>query len=436
MYNICVFSTKFSYRWIRKCENLQFDNIKIHLLLYDDLNHLEQLFLENIKRMDGYIFSAQIPFLHIQRHLSEYLTEIPCTFFDITAQDFYFKLAEIHYKYPDFSIKHSMIDFLYEENDYLNLKEIISPDDFPFILDNSIQIFGQPNAYELIYEAHAKLWREKRIRFSLTRLSSLYTFFEDEHIIPIVVNPTLDSMKATILELVHGIELEDLTNNQVVAGYLEFSIPQNDPTEIEYRQIALYKSILDFNRKHGTALITSRNAIHYELITNYSEFSMITNNQEICSLAKFLKENLTFKVKIGWGIGKTLQEARIQAEKASTYCTGSITESYILTKENELLGPLDGHSSVSIGTFDNDKLEEIANDTNISLLHLQKIYGLIYKHKKNAITADELSVHLTVTVRTASRILNRLEECNYASSTKSKTTQSKGRPQKLYELNF
>lgn len=436
MYNICVFSTKFSYRWVKNCENLQFDNIKLHFIVYDNLSHLEKLFIENMKQMDGFIFSAQIPYLYIQRQLKDYFSEIPCSFFDISVQDFYYKLAEIQYNYPDFSFKHCMIDFLYKENNYLNLKEIVLPEDFPYILDESIEIFGEPNPYEIVYNAHAKLWEEQRIRFSLTRLSNLYTFFEDEHIIPIVVHPTLDSMKSTILELVQGIELDNLMSNQVVAGYLEFSIPQNDPTEIEYRQIALYKSILDFNRQRGTSLITSRNAIHYELITNYSEFLMITNNQEICSLAEFLRDNLTFKVKIGWGIGKTLQDARIQAEKASTYCTGSLTESYILTKENELLGPLDGHSSVSINHSDNYRLEEIAKNTNISLLHLQKMYGLIYKLKINTITAEELSVHLSVTVRTASRILNRLEECNYALATTNKVTQAKGRPQKLYELNF
>ncbi|KGR73644.1 helix-turn-helix domain-containing protein [Ureibacillus manganicus] len=436
MYNICVFSTKFSYRWVKKCEKLEFDNINLHFFIYDDLSHLEKLFIENIKNMDGFVFSAQIPYLHIQRQLSEYFTEIPCSYFDITVQDFYYKLAEISYNYPEFSIKHCMIDFLYKENNYLNLKEIIRPEDFPYILSDSIDVYGQPNPYKIVYETHAKLWEEQRIRFSLTRLSNLYTYFEDEHITPIVVTPTLDSMKSTIVELVSGIELDDLMNNQVVAGYLEFSMSHNDPSEIEYRQIALYKSILDFNRERGTSLITSRNAIHYELITNYSEFLTITNNQEICSLAEFLKENLTFKVKIGWGIGKTLQDARIQAEKASTYCTGSQTESYILTKENELLGPLDGHSSISINYSDNDRIEEIANDTNISLIYLQKIYGLIYKLKMETLTAEELSIHLSVTVRTASRILKRLEECNYASSSNDKGTHGKGRPQKVYKFNF
>lgn len=163
---------------------------------------------------------------------------------------------------------------------------------------------------------------------------------------------------------------------------------------------------------------------------------MITNNQEMCSLAEFLRENLTFKVKIGWGIGKTLQEARIQAEKASTYCTDTVTSSYIFTKEDQLIGPLDGNSSISIKDLDNEKLEEIANNTNISLLHLQKIYGLMYRLKKETLTAEELSVHLSVAVRTASRILTRLEEYNYATSILNKVTRAKGRPQKLYKLNF
>ncbi len=436
MYTICVFSTKYSFRWVKKCENIHFDNINLQFHTYDDLCHLEKLFVEHSKTADGVIFSGQIPYLHIQRQLNEYFTEIPCAFFDITERDFYFKIADMQYKYPDFSFKHCMIDFLYKENNYLSLKEILLPEDFPYILSDSIEIFGQHNPYEVVYNAHEKLWREQRIRFSLTRLTNLYTYFEDEHIQPILVTPSIDSMKVTIFEVMKEIEVANLMNNQVVAGHLEFSMSQYDPTEIEYRQIALYKSILDFNRKLGTSLITFRNAIHYELLTNYGEFLMITNNQEMCSLAEFLRENLTFKVKIGWGIGKTLQEARIQAEKASTYCTDTVTSSYIFTKEDQLIGPLDGNSSISIKDLDNEKLEEIANNTNISLLHLQKIYGLMYRLKKETLTAEELSVHLSVAVRTASRILTRLEEYNYATSILNKVTRAKGRPQKLYKLNF
>ena len=436
MYKICVFSTVYSYRWVKKCENIKIDNTNLQIYIYDDLNHLEELFLEKVKTYDGVIFSGQIPYLHIQKQLNDIFSTVPCAFFDITERDFYYKLAEIQYKYPDFSFKHAIIDFLYRENNYLSLKDILKPEDMPYLLGDSIDVFGLPNAYDVVYEAHAKLWKEHRIRFSLTRLTNLYTYFENENIRPILVTPTVDSMNITILELMKEIEVVNLMNSQAVAGYLEFSMSQNDPTEIEYRQIALYKSILDFNRKLGTSLITYRSAIHYELITNYSDFVMITNNQQKCCLAEFLRDQLSFKVKIGWGIGKTLQEARIQAEKAATYCTGSLTESYILTKENHLIGPLDGTTSLAMSDFDSDKLEEIANNTNISLLHLQKIYGLVYKLKKDCLTAEELSVHLSISVRTASRILKRLEELNYASPLVNKVTRAKGRPSKLYKLDL
>lgn len=436
MYKICVFSTNLSFQWVKNCENIKIDNINLQIYIYEDLRHLEKLFLENIKTYDGVIFSGQIPYLHIQKHLSEYFTSIPCAFFDITERDFYYKIAELQYKHPDFSFKHCMIDFLYKENNYLSLEELLLPEDFPHLLSESIEVFGLPNAYDVVYNAHAKLWEEQKIRFSLTRLTNLYTYFEDETIQPILVTPTVDSMEITILEVMKEIEVANLLNSQAVAGYLEFSMSQNDPAEIEYRQIALYKSILDFNRKLGTSLITYRSAIHYELITNYSDFLMITNNQEKCSLVEFLRNELSFKVKIGWGIGKTLQEARFQAEKAAAYCTGSLTESYILTKENHLIGPLDGNSSISVKEFQNDKLITIANETNISLLHLQKIYGLIYKLKKDTLTAEELSIHLSISVRTASRILKRLEEFNYASSLLNKVTKAKGRPSKSYKLEL
>ncbi|MBD8025162.1 HTH domain-containing protein [Ureibacillus sp. Re31] len=436
MYNVCAFSTKYSYRWLKKCETIQIDNINLQIFFYENLTELEEAFLEKVKTFDGIIFSGQIPYLHIQRNHPEHFSKVPCAYFDISERDFYFKIAEIQYKYPDFSFKHCIIDFLYKENNYLRLKEILSPEDFPYLLGDTVEVFGHPNAYDVVYEAHSKLWEEQKVRFSLTRLTNLHSFFEDQNINLILVTPTLESMKSTILELLKEIEVADLMNSQVVAGFLEFSMSQNDPTEIEYRQIALYKAILDFNRKLGISLITYRSAIHYELITNYKDFLFITNNQEMCSLVEFLRNQLSFKVKIGWGIGKTLQEARIQAEKAATYCTGSLTEAYILTKENQLIGPLDGNATVAMNDLDNDKLEKIAEDTNISLLHLQKIYGLVYKLKREAITAEDLSIHLSVSIRTANRLLKRLEETNYATSVTNKVTKAKGRPSKIYHFNF
>lgn len=401
---------------------------------YKCLPELEVLFLEHAHKYDGIAFSGQIPYLHIQSKFPNETNFIPRTFFDILQRDFYYKMAEIQYNDKNFSWKECVIDFIYHENNYLDLKEWLPADDFPYILSDTIDIFGQQNAYDIVSERHLSLWREKKVRYSFTRLTNLHQYLKADHIEPILVVPTEYSMSIVLTKLIKEIELVQLTNSQVVTGHLIFSTPQNDAHEIEYRQIALYKSILDFNRELGIPLITFKSAIHYEIITNYIDLLTITNNLKSCSLTNFLEKELPFKVKIGWGIGKTLDESRLQAEKATTFCQAGFTQSYVLTKENQVIGPLDGQSELA--TICDLALNEVAEDTHLALFQLQKVSAVLEKLKTDEVIAEDLAVHLSISIRTANRMLNRLHETGYATVIDKKLLHVKGRPPKVYKVDL
>lgn len=421
---------------MEKIKQLKLDNMSYEFYFYSSLAELENLFLEHANKFDGIAFSGQIPYLHIQSKLPNEANFVPRTFFDISQRDFYYKLAEIQYKDPSFSLKESIIDFIYEENNYLDLKNWLPEEDFPYILSDTIQIFGHPDAYDIVSHRHLSLWREKKVRYSFTRLTNLHQYLKEDHIEPILVVPTEYSMTITLTKLLKEIELVQLTNSQVVTGHLIFSAAQNDAHEIEYRKIALYKAILDFNRESGIPLITFKSAIHYEIITNYIDLLTITNNLKSCSLTDFLEKGLPFKVKIGWGIGKTLDESRLQAEKAATFCQSGYTQSYVLTKENQVIGPLDGQSQMTPSTMNDTELNEIAEHTNLALFQLQKINAVLEKLKTDEVMAEDLAVHLSISIRTANRILKRLQETGYATVLDKKLLHVKGRPPKVYKLTL
>ena len=435
MYKILIFSTEYSYVWMEKIKQLKFDNVAFDFYFYHSLTELENLFVEHANKYDGIAFSGQIPYLHIQSKLPNEANFIPRTFFDILQRDFYYKMAEIQYKDPSFSWKESVIDFIYNENNYLDLKNWLPQEDFPYILSDTIDIFGHPDAYDIVSNRHLSLWREKKVRYSFTRLTNLHHYLKDDNIEPILVVPTKYSMSITLTKLIKEIELVQLTNSQVVTGHLIFSAAQNDAHEIEYRQIALYKAILDFNRELGIPLITFKSAIHYEIITNYIDLLTITSNLKSCSLTNFLQKELPFKVKIGWGIGKTLDESRLQAEKATTFCQGAFTQSYVLTKENQVIGPLDGQSLLATTTSDTI-LNEVAEQTHLALFQLQKISAVLEKLKTDEVIAEDLAAHLSISIRTANRMLNKLHETGYATVLEKKLLHVKGRPPKVYKISL
>ena len=56
--------------------------------------------------------------------------------------------------------------------------------------------------------------------------------------------------------------------------------------------------------------------------------------------------------------------------------------------------------------------------------------------KKDELTADEISLHLSITTRTANRILKKLEECQYATVQNTVLHKGKGRPRNIYKLRL
>lgn len=434
---ICVFSTNYSYRWLQNIQKLQIENVEFDIVFYKDLQHLTEVFRENYLKYTAVLFSGQIPYLHIKKYCPAEFASIPLQFIDITERDLYFHLTKVQYENPGFRFKDALIDFLYEENNYLSLKEWLPEEDFPYTLSTSIQVFGEPNAYELVAKRHLELLEEDKIKYCFTRLTNLYTYFSHVDVMPILVTPSLKSMEAAVQKLLKEVEVYNLTLSQVVCGHLQFTFAENDLLENEYRQVALYKAILDFNRKFGYSLVIYRSSLHNEIITNFSDYLHITNDETKCSLATFLHEQLPFKVKIGWGIGQTLGIAQAQAEKASSYCLKPFTESYRINKEDKLLGPLDGTNVSAIVEQAHSFLEEIAKVTNLSIFYLERLYDMTRTFDKNSFTAEEVSIHLSVSTRTANRLLKKLTEYSYATIIETLATPSgKGRPKNLFDLRL
>lgn len=434
---ICVFSTNYSYSWLQNIHQLQIENVEYDIVFYEDLPHLTEVFRENYIKYTAVLFSGQIPYLHIKKYCPTEFATMPSQFIDITERDLYFTLTKVQYENPGFRFRDALIDFLYEENNYLSLKEWLPEEDFPYTLSTSIQVFGEPNAYELVAKRHLELLEEGKIKYCFTRLTNLYTYFSHSDVIPILVTPSLKSMEAAVQKLLKEVEVHSLTKSQVVCGHLQFNFVENDLLENEYRQVALYKAILDFNRTFGYSLLIYRSSLHNEIITNFSDYIRITNDETKCSLASFLHEHVPFKVKIGWGIGKTLAIAQAQAEKASSYCQKPFTESYRINKEDKLLGPLDGTNVSTIVEQTHSFLEEIAKETNISVFQLEKLYDMMRTYDKNTFTAEEVRVHLSVSTRTANRLLKKLTEYSYAVIIETLATPSgKGRPKNLFDLRL
>lgn len=434
MPRIRILSTKNSLKWIKKVELLSIEPCNFEFTIYDSLAHLKEIFIENIHQVDGILFSGQIPYFYIQQHFSD--IHIPMLHFDVTQEDFYRTLSEYIYKHKDFQMNRCLVDFLYEENNYLGIYDWVEKDDTPYIFDLSMQAYADMDVYNKMRDFHVEMWKQNKVDVSMTRLGNLQEMLEPYGIKPVLVVPSERSMVMIIEALLKEIQILQLIENQVVIGHLEMSINRDNVTDLEYRQMSLHKAILDFSKNNQMSFIIHRNVFYYEIITNYSDFKLITNEMQSCQLASFLTQELQFPIHIGWGIGNSIQEAQLNAEKASQVCTPSETQAYILTKEEKLIGPLGDKDWIKVDTQYDLEIEKLSLKLNTSPLQIQKIIAVMDKLQSNTLASEDLSIHLGITPRAANRILKKLEEHGAATVSTQLQKKLRGRPKKVYEIHF
>ena len=114
----------------------------------------------------------------------------------------------------------------------------------------------------------------------------------------------------------------------------------------------------------------------------------------------------------------------------------ALHETDIVTENGNLIGPLSSKECMVIENQAIYDIGKIAKNSSLSAITIKKIIAIIKINNSNMITTQDLSLHLKSTVRNANRILKNLEKSGYAKITCTQTTNTKGRPTKVYELNF
>lgn len=428
MYSINVFTAKLSMPWVQQLEKMKPSFCEFHYYAYTDFEELYTLLEQHLTAGDGALFSGQIPYFFAQAHFKE--TAVPMLYFDISERDFYRTLTELFYE-KKIAMNRIAIDFCYEENGYLGIQEW-SLGEKPYFFSQTMNEYASMDIIDQAADWHIQLHKDNKIDLSFTRIAELRDRLARHNIPFIAFYPSPYAIQLTLDNLVNQLQLK---HNKVVVVHISIPIDKANIDELEYRQISLYKAILDFKQQYANSFIVHREVSSIEVITTYKYFLTTTNNYTHCDLVDFLDDKLSFPVKIGWGVGNSLFESQAFAKKAATRCSSKETQGYIIENGREI-GPL------LYGTllqFDDEKqqhLKKLSVTYDLPLLQLQKIEAMLEKLTTPIVSGELVSTHLGITVRSANRILKHLHEKNLADELPSTTSTSRGRPKKYYQIKL
>lgn len=430
MYKINIFCAERSYEWVQQIDRLVIANCTFHYYTYTSFEELHTLLRAHLLEGDGALFSGQIPYFFAQANMKN--NTVPMAYFDISERDFYRLLTELFYTH-DLRLKEIAIDFCYEENGYLGIHEW-QADDLPQLFSQTMNSYATSNIIEAVVDWHTTLYQQGKTKLSLTRVAEMVDQLAEHNVPYMFVHPSPYAVEKTIKRFVQQLDMAQLIQNQVVVAVIHIPVDKTDVETLEYRQISLYKAILDLKQQHSH-IIVHREATAMMILTTHAHFITLTKNRTTCELVAYLEKQLSFPVKVGWGVGRTLQESREFAQQAVQRCTSKHTEGYMKGETYEI-GPLLAGVSLQYDASRQAQLKAMSVSKQLPFAQLQKIDAVIQTLQTPILNGELLADHLNMTVRSANRILQNLCQKKLATELPTVVSSTRGRPKKFYKIHL
>ena len=184
------------------------------------------------------------------------------------------------------------------------------------------------------------------------------------------------------------------------------------------------------------AAVTEVSFNTYQLVSTRNILEVETNNFRTFSILDSVSKNSLHTLSIGFGYGKTADEAKsnanlamMKSQKTAENCV------YVIYENKEVLGPIKNTFLETDNKIDS-KLLSISEKCNISLNKIFNIYNAINKYKKNTFTPKELSNICKISIRSTNKLLTILENNGYTEIVGKKFSEGSGRPSRIIKFRF
>lgn len=430
MIKIGVITAPHSINEIKQVAPFIHNQCELTFIPYRKISEIKDLYEHNRLFYDGILFSGELGYKILQKDFPE--MDTPVYFLDITEGDFYKRLFEIAVTNKNINFARVSTDITFEENGYMGLKKILKEEEFPYTLE---LVFTEA-IYEKALQHHLSLWQQEKIDLVITRISNIVGKLEQAGIPTIFIFPSKESILEQINTIINELQISNLLDNQWAIGVISIE-DQEKSTDQEFNQIMLHKALFEFNEKENALSVIQKRNASFEVITSQSDLRKLTNEFKECTLLQYLENALPFHVNIGWGVGTTLYKAKKSAITAIKQAESiDFSCSYVINANEEVIGPLGDETCLQYTNKVDPQLERMSETLGISVIQIQKIMAAISKLHTDELTTEDLAFHLGLTLRQASRILNKLEEKGVAQVTYKKQEKLRGRPKKVYKINF
>lgn len=419
----------------------QNENVSLHFFSYQTLEELIELFKQNKQNFDGFIVSGIFPLQALTLSgLIDAHTLIEICPIDI--ENTYKILLQQLISNKNLKLSRIGMDFLEDEH---NLEDLIRNNQFSACVhkhENRWKTFTSLS--DLIKEEHhvtelyQKLYQEQKIDLIITYFYSALDNMKSCGIRCYYVYPSADMFQNIVESLKKSISLRELQYTLSAAIHIDMEdLYKSGNASFEQYNLEINRIIMDFNKQNYNKLILKDSYNSFEIYTDYSVLKRLTKDFTECPLWEPLHTTLNYNSSIGYGLGTSLYQARINAIDACSYGKGSMIKpsgNSFLIDEKEMLCSLSAEQYTTGFQIPEDYVHQAANQAKLSSESIVRIIGVMNALNTNEITSHDLVTHLNLSLRSANKLLSALEKAGYAKISAQKRRGNKGRPINIYRI--
>lgn len=394
--------------------------------VYTQLEEIKDIYEQCKDSCDVMFFSGELGYSYMLTHIDN--IQVPCTFVSYAEKDILSILLNFVIRYPHIPLSRIYIDFLTPVNDFMNLKQYLSPNYMPYLFENPVY------NYETLKERAEELWNAGKIDMILTRTTSQLEVLNKLQIPYIYFIPSEETIRDSIKNAIDTIRLKQKNQAGKLVILIKLIYPEYvSSQDRELLDITLHKYLLDFRKDYQYDFALHVGSHRFELSLDSDLYK--TSFERIQDLIAFLDQTGELEFRLGAGFGKSLGESHYQAELALQEAVkyGKNDGFIIHGDESVLTGPLSLTRTLNY-SYSNTKALAYSQANGINESNLLKIVGLFQMDKDTVMTAASLSQWLNITSRSCNRILQQLLDSNLIEEIEPQKQEGKGRPTRQYRF--
>lgn len=426
MINVSIISPQKSMDAINKALEHQDFGCVFKNYVYTQLEEIKDIYEQCKDSCDVMFFSGELGYSYMLTHIDN--IQVPCTFVSYAEKDILSILLNFVIRYPHIPLSRIYIDFLTPVNDFMNLKQYLSPNYMPYLFENPVY------NYETLKERAEELWNAGKIDMILTRTTSQLEVLNKLQIPYIYFIPSEETIRDSIKNAIDTIRLKQKNQAGKLVILIKLIYPEYvSSQDRELLDITLHKYLLDFRKDYQYDFALHVGSHRFELSLDSDLYK--TSFERIQDLIAFLDQTGELEFRLGAGFGKSLGESHYQAELALQEAVkyGKNDGFIIHGDESVLTGPLSLTRTLNY-SYSNTKALAYSQANGINESNLLKIVGLFQMDKDTVMTAASLSQWLNITSRSCNRILQLLLDSNLIEEIEPQKQEGKGRPTRQYRF--